>query len=149
MKWSQNFQGVLSTQQMAIHQVNAESLSHKIDISVPSFIRANWKYICIIYIYYNFYCVVIIGSISLGLGRLLGGCQVPLSDFANDKYLPRSSQPPKKAQSIGSETWNASLWVHLPYPTLEVSLLLENYFLQPYAYRTIFSLSVDGIKIQT
>jgi hypothetical protein len=78
----------------------------------------------LLFYFYNFYCVVIIGNIALGLGRLPGGRQVPLSDFANDKYLPRSSQPPKKAQAIGSETWNASLWVHLPYPTLGLSLLL-------------------------
>jgi hypothetical protein len=64
---------------MAIHWANAESLSH-------------------------FFFFFIIGSIVLGLGHLLGGHQVPPSDFATDKYLPQSSQPPGKVQAIDSET---------------------------------------------
>ena len=52
------------------------------------------------YYYYYYYFIIIIiiiiiiiylfliGSSVLGLGHLLGGLQVPLSDFENDKYLP-------------------------------------------------------------
>jgi hypothetical protein len=98
---------VLSAQQMAIHWVNTESLvllrfPRGIIELVSRYFGYLFVYLYIfLYIYYFFF---IIESIVSGLGRSLGGHQVPPSDSATGKCLPQSFQPPGKVQAIGFET---------------------------------------------
>jgi hypothetical protein len=134
---------------MVIHWANAKSLVHNGHTFIHTCIYIK-KLSIYIYIYiYIVFVLFINESIVLGLDHSLGGNHVPLLDSAINMYLPRFYRPLGKVQAIGFETYNFFPLVRLLCPTSTLSLIPQSYFLYPYAYQTIVSLSVDELGILT